>query len=126
MGNLFLSKKKNSKMLQNMIVLSPKNYNRPILPLHNLAWLGADNKVHTVNDGLKGTNGPHLLGATMPMLQELGEHVTDAALKQMPHFSADGTTTFTIPKEAFNVDVKSNGMFLNGAAHPYQHTLYVR
>jgi len=36
----------------------------------NLAWLGADGQVHSINEKnmLKGSSGPHLLGASAPMM----------------------------------------------------------
>lgn len=95
------------------------------IPLQNLAWLGSDGKVHTVQDGLKGqpAGGPPLLGATAPtfQLQSLAGFVSDpdSPLHTLPKFAADGTTTFVLPKEAKNVNIKQNSMYIPGAPHPW-------
>ena len=59
------------------------------------------------------------------MLLNLKDFITNPAHKVMPIFQPDGTTVFTVPKEATNVQVTQNGSFLDGAPHPYQHTLYI-
>lgn len=62
------------------------------------------------------------------LLQNLAGFVSDAdsPLHTMPKFAADGTTTFVLPKEAKNVNIKQNSMYIPGAPHPWQHSLYVR
>ena len=49
-----------------------------------------------------------------------------AGPKAMPTYAADGTATFTVPKDITNLKVNQQHVTVQGMEHPYQHTLFVR